>query len=419
MLNGIRVLDLSHVVAGPYATMYLAMMGAEVIKIENPKVRGDVNRVTGPFVNDISVRFCSLNHNKKSIAIDLSIPQGKSLFLELVKKADVVIENFKPGVMERLGLGYETLHAANRRIVYGSISGFGTYGPYRDLPAYDVVAQSMSGIMWLSGKEGDPPIKVGTSIGDMIAGVNLLGGVLAALRKAELTGEGDFVEVSLVDSLISALQMDYINYFFDGQLPAREGNNYREWSPCGVYRARDGYYGIGVGSESIFARLVSEVLHRPELTEDPRFCSHAARVKNRAAFDVYLDEWASTRSLSEVVCALQSARIPSAPVRTIADIADDPHIAGARNMFPQYDQPGAGKVSVINTPIRFHRTEETPLQAAPALGENTDEVLHSLLGLCDADIAQLAQSGVVLCPEHQPLGNASAQAQQKSQLSSS
>ena len=240
MLNGIRVLDLSHVVAGPYATMYMAMMGAEVIKIENPKVHGDVNRVTGPFKDGVSVRFCSLNHNKKSIAIDLSTQEGKTLFLKLVEKADVVIENFKPGVMERLGLGYRTLRAVNPKIVYGSISGFGTYGPYRDLPAYDVVAQSMSGIMWLSGTEGDPPVKVGTSIGDMIAGINLFGGVLAALRKAELTGQGDFVEVSLVDSLISSLQMDYINYLFDGQMPVREGNHYREWSPCGVYKARDG-----------------------------------------------------------------------------------------------------------------------------------------------------------------------------------
>lgn len=396
MLNGIRVLDLSHVVAGPYATMYMAMMGAEVIKIENPKVHGDVNRVTGPFKDGVSVRFCSLNHNKKSIAIDLSTQEGKTLFLKLVEKADVVIENFKPGVMERLGLGYRTLRAVNPKIVYGSISGFGTYGPYRDLPAYDVVAQSMSGIMWLSGTEGDPPVKVGTSIGDMIAGINLFGGVLAALRKAELTGQGDFVEVSLVDSLISSLQMDYINYLFDGQMPVREGNHYREWSPCGVYKARDGYYGIGVGSEKIFRRLVTDVLGRPELAEDPRFCSHAARVENRKAFDAYLNAWAEDRSVEEVFDALRKARVPSAPVKTIADIAEDAHIAGARNMFPRYQQPGAGEVSIINTPIRFHEAPEVPLEAAAQLGEHTKEVLEELLGMNDGEIGRLAAENVIV-----------------------
>lgn len=396
MLEGIRVLDLSHVVAGPYATMYMAMMGAEVIKIENPKVHGDVNRETGPFKNGVSVRFCTLNHNKKSIALDLSTEDGKAIFLELVKTADVVIENFKPGVMDKLGIGYEVIKARNPKIVYGSISGFGTYGPYCDLPAYDIVAQSMSGIMWLSGAEGEPPIKIGTSIGDMIAGINLFGGVLAALRRAEQTGQGDFVEVSLVDSLISALQMDYINYLFNGEVPAREGNHYREWSPCGVYRAKDGYYGIGVGSEEIFQRLVVSVLNRPDLAVDPRFSSHAERVKNRKEFDVYLNEWAEKRSVEEVFRTLRESRIPSAPVKTIADIVQDRHIAGARNMFPHYYQPDAGEIRIVNTPVRFHAAKEPGLGAAPELGENSREILRDILNLSETDIEHLVKSGTII-----------------------
>jgi len=395
MLSGIRILDLSHVVAGPYATMYMAAMGAEVLKIENPKTGGDVNRVTGPFLNDVSVRFCSLNHNKKSIAIDLSTQEGKELFLKLVEKSDAVIENFKPGVMDKLGLGYETLKKVNPRIVYGSISGFGTYGPYRDLPAYDVVAQSMSGIMWLSGEEGMPPVKIGTSIGDMIAGVNLLAGVLAALRRAERTGEGDFVEVSLVDALISTLQMDYINYLFDQKLPERIGNHYREWSPCGVYRAKDGYYGIGVGSEEIFRRLAVDVLARPELADDPRFTSHAGRVENRETLDAYLNAWAAERSVEEVFESLRQARIPASPVKTIADISKDDHISGARGMFPSYRQGDEGEVRVISQPIRFHEGETVPLTEADTLGGHTETVLRELLHMSAEEITRLKDEHII------------------------
>lgn len=187
-LKGIRVLDLTHVVSGPFATLYLSMLGAEIIKIENPRTRGDVSRATGPFKGDVSLRFCSLNHNKHSVALDLSTPEGRDIFLRMAKTSHIVIENFRPGVMEKLGIGYDVLKRENPQIVYGSLSGFGKDGPYRDLPAYDVIAQALSGIMWINGWEGDPPIKVGTSIADVTAGLNLVIGVLAALREAERTG---------------------------------------------------------------------------------------------------------------------------------------------------------------------------------------------------------------------------------------
>lgn len=395
MLEGVKVLDLSHVVAGPYASLYLAMMGAEVIKIENPKTGGDVVRNSGLMVDDFSVRFCSLNHNKKSIVLDLSSEDGKNLFLELVKKADIVIQNLKPGVMDKLGIGYERLKEINPKIVYGSISGFGTYGPYKDLPAYDIVAQSMSGIMWLNGAEGQPPVKIGASLADMVTGINLVAGILAALRKAEKTGVGDFVEVSLVDALISTLQVDFAGYLNSGTLPIRAGNNYRETSPCGVYPAKDGYYGIGVGSEAIFYRLAVNVLNKPELPTDPRFCCETARVKNREALDVFLNEWAGKHTVSEVVDALRAQNIPCAPINTIADVAADEHFAGARNMFPRYEQAGAGNIRITNLPLRFHEEGEPEITSAPRFGEHTQQVMKDELGLDDAQIKALLDRHVI------------------------
>ena len=395
VLKGVRVLDLSDVVAGPVATLYLAMLGAEIIKLENPQRGGDINRRTAPVENGCSLRFCTLNHNKKSIAVDLSTAEGKELCLRLVACSDIVVENFRHGVMDRLGLGFEELKKANPRIVYGSISGFGSTGPYCDRPAYDAIAQAISGIAMMNGEEGAPPVKVGTSIGDVIAGMNLTIGVLAALREAERTGEAQRVEVALVDALISALLMDHVKYLHNGEIPVRTGNQYREWSPYGLYPAKDGYYALGVGSELFYQALVRDVLERPELLEDERCASHNNRIHNRDLTEEHLNAWAAQRTVKEVCAALDAVGIPNAPVNTVREVSCDPHFAEARNMFPRYEQPEIGTVQVTNLPLRFPEVGEVPLEPAPAFGGQTETVLKELLGMRDEQLRELKDAGVL------------------------
>ena len=395
VLAGIRVLDLTDVVAGPTASLYLAMMGAEVIKVENPIRGGDVNRKSGPKKNDCSMRFCTLNHNKKSVGIDLSTPEGKALFFRLVACSDIVVENFRNGVMERLGLGYEEMKKVNPKIVYGNVSGFGSEGPYKDRPAYGVIAQALSGIAMMNGEEGGAPVKVGTSIGDMISGMNLAIGVLAALREAERTGQSQRVEVSLVDALISSLMMDNITYLYDGSMPWRMGNRYREWSPYGIYPAGDGYYALGVGNEKFYAALARDVLHHPELLEDERCSSHNRRIRNREVTEDLLNAWGKAHTVQEVCAALDAAGIPNAPVNSIREVAEDPHFTQARNMFPRYLQPELGEVRVTNLPLRFPERGEVPIEPAPAFGAQTTEILGELLRMEDGEIERLKRDGIV------------------------
>ena len=395
VLKGVRVLDLSDVVAGPVATLYLAMLGAEIIKVENPRRGGDVNRRTAPVENGCSLRFCTLNHNKKSIAVDLATAEGKALVLRLAACSDIVVENFRHGVMERLGLGFEELKKVNPKIVYGSISGFGSTGPYCDRPAYDVIAQAMSGVAMMNGDEGGPPVKVGTSIGDVMAGMNLAIGVLAALREAERTGEAQRVEVALVDAMISALLMDHVKYLYNGELPVRTGNRYREWSPYGLYPAKDGYYALGVGSQLFYEVLVRDVLGCPELLEDERCASHNTRICYRELTEDRLNAWAAQRTVKEVCAALDAVGIPNAPVNSVREVAKDPHFAEARNMFPRYEQPEIGTVQVTNLPLRFPERGEVELTAAPAFGQQTEAVLEELLGMSGEQIGALKDAGVL------------------------
>lgn len=395
-LNGIRVLDLTNVVAGPVATLYLAMMGAEIIKLENPKNGGDVNRRASATDEECNARFCTVNHNKKSVAIDLSTAEGKELFLELVSKSDIVVENFRSGVMDRLGLGYGVLKKHNPRIVYGSISGFGSAdSPYCKLAVYDVIAQAISGITMMSGEEGDPPVKVGTSIGDVIAGINLALAVVAALREAERTATAQRVEVALVDAMISSMLMDNITCLNGGVVPRRIGNRYREWSPYGIYRAKDGYYALGVGTEESYSRLVRNVLGHPELMSDPRCASQVLRAENREVTESVLNEWASGLTVGEVCMILDGQNIPNARVNSLKDVTEDPHFCMTRNMFPSFDQPEVGPVRVTNLPIRFFDCDEPQASAAPKMGENTDEVLLELLAMDETKIEALHRNGII------------------------
>lgn len=395
LLQGVRVLDLTHVVSGPYATRYLALLGAEVIKIENPKTGGDMSRFTGPLIEDCSVRFCSLNHNKRSVRLDLSRPEGREVFLRLVEKADVVVDNFRPGTTQKLAISFEDLRKVNPKIVCGSLSGFGANGPYRDLPAYDIIAQAMSGALLLNGEEGMPPVKIGTSMGDVIAGLNLAIGVLAGLNKANQTGYGCQVETDLVDSLVNAFMMEYVTYLHTAVAPTRIGNHYREWCPAGVYEAKDGSYVLAIGRDQDFQRLATDVLKQPELANDPRCTTHSSRVQNRELINEALDTWAKEKTVEEVCGMLQQANIPCAPVLSVPQVTQNPHIRDHRNMFPSYDQPKAGKVTITNIPLKTPDIQEVPLTPAPEMGQHTHEVLKELLGLNAQELLQLEKNGII------------------------
>lgn len=391
-LAGLKVLDLTRVLSGPYGTMWLATMGADIIKIENPK-DPDTTRNYVPGINGKSAYFPTVNHNKRGITLNLKAEEGKQIFRDLVKDADVVVENFRPGVMDKLGLGYSELEKINPRIIYASISGYGTYGPYSQRPGYDVTAQAMSGIMHLTGYPDSPPTRVGSSIGDTLAGETIVLAILAALYHRSQTGHGQMVETSLVDCLISLSAQDYVRYFAAGDVPVRMGNIYKTWTPYGNYKAKDGYFNVGASTPKFF-RSFCQMIGHPELVEDSRFAETPTRVENREALDVYINEWASTKTVKEVIDALVAADVPCAPVNSIAELVQDEHIAGARDMFPTLNQKGVGEFQVTNIPVRFHESGLAPLTSSPELGEHNEEILKSI-GRTKEEIEQYRKDGVI------------------------
>ena len=391
-LKGLKVIDLTQVLSGPFSTMWLATMGAEVIKIENPK-SPDVTRNYAPFQNGVSAYFPTVNHNKKCITLNLKAPEGKELLKSLIKDADVLVENYRPGVMDRLGVGYEVLRTINPRLIYASISGYGTYGPYKDRPGYDVIAQGMSGLMHLTGQTDAPPTRVGSSIGDTVAGMNAVIAILAAVYSREQTGVGQMVETSLVDGLISLSTQDYIRYFVGGEVPCRMGNIYKSWAPYGTYQAADGYYNLGVGTDGHF-RLFAEAIGQPELADDTRFLTHPDRVANRAELDAIINAWASEKTAAQICDIMVEKGVPAAPVNTIVEVSQDPHIAGAREMFPTLEQDVLGAMQVTNIPVRFADSGLVPPKSASTLGGDNEEIFTAL-GKSPEEIKALKEQGVI------------------------
>ena len=395
-LSDITVLDLTRVLSGPFATMWLGEMGANVIKVEIPR-GGDESRRNPPFApdSDWSTFFVTVNRNKRSVTLDLKSAEGKALFRELVEKADVLVENFRPDVMDRLGLGYEELRRINDRLIYCSISGFGSYGPYTRRPAYDVISQAMGGIMSVTGEEGGEPLKVGASLGDITGGMNAVIGILAALHARTLTGRGQRVETALVDSVIAVQQAENNRYFVTGSTTPRTGNRYPANCPYGTYHAKDGVFMIGVGKDELFVKLCEQVLDMPEAAKDPRFGSIARRVAHHEEIRQLLEGWAKDYTVDEVVEKLLAAGVPAGPILSVADIAKDPHFAGARNMFPTMEQPGLGEFTVTAMPIKFSHTETYVHRPAPELGQHNREVYGQLIGLSDGELAELKEKGVI------------------------
>ncbi len=391
-LSGLRVLDLTRVLAGPYCTMVLADLGAEVIKVEVPG-RGDDARHFGPFVGPESAYFMSLNRNKKSVALNLKHERGRQVFLKLVRRADVLVENFRPGTMDKLGLGYGRLSAENPALVYAAISGFGHTGPYRTKPAYDIVVQGMGGIMSITGHPGGPPTRVGASIGDITAGLFGAVGILAALRERERTGRGRFVDVAMLDCQVAILENAIARYEVSGEVPGPIGNRHPSITPFTAVEASDGYLIIAVGNDALwekFCRLVG----REDLLDDPRFRTNQDRTENWDELEPLLADIFSTRTVQEWLSALGDAGIPCGPINTIDRVVSDPQVR-ARGMIVTVDHPDAGPVKMAASPVKLAPPPPCHYRPSPRLGEHTREVLAALAGLAEEELDELERQGVV------------------------
>lgn len=393
-LENIVVLDMTRVVAGPFCGAMLGDLGATVIKIEVPG-RGDDARAYGPYINEESLYYSNLNRNKHGVTLNLKSEKGKELFLRLVKKADIVIENFRPGVMERLGLGYDELKKVNPQIIYGEISGFGSYGPYRDRPGYDIIAQAMGGLMSVTGQAGNPPTRVGSAIGDILGGLNLSIGVLAAINERNITGEGQKVDISLVDCVVASLEQAVQRYIVSEEVPKRIGNSYQSIAPYDTYQAADGYVVIGCGNQKMYEKLCHEILKKPELTEDERFLTIPLRVKNQAQMKEYIEAWTSKQSVNEIVETLLGKGIPSSPIFDLKDIINDEHISRAREMIVHSHHPVMGDIILNGNPVKMTASKTDIRKASPTLGEDNSEVYGGFLGLSDKEIKELYRDGVI------------------------
>lgn len=392
-LHGLRVVDMTRVLAGPFCTMLLADMGAEVIKVEGPG-KGDDARDYPPFLRGASAYFANLNRNKQSIILDLKEPDARDVLVDLLKKSDVLLENFKPGTMERLGLGYEEVRGFNPAIIYASISGFGQYGPYRDRPGYDIIGQAMGGLMSVSGWPDSPPTRTGTAMADIVAGLNACIGILAALKGRERTGVGERIDVALVDSMVSAMETLIQIYLVEGRVPRRSGNRYEFIAPYNSFAAEDGWVVIGVGGQEVWKRFC-QVIGREDLIEAPEFLTNRDRVNNVARLEGIVTEWTSVRKMDDIVSLLMRASVPCSPILNVEQICKDPHIAQAREMIVEMDHPLEGKMNVVSCPIKFTNMKPTIRSTAPRHGEHTERVLTDILGMSEEEYARLRATGAL------------------------
>lgn len=376
-LEGIKVLDLSRVLAGPYCTMMLADFGADIIKIEPPNV-GDDSRAFGPFVGKESAYFMSLNRNKRSMILNFKRQEECDLFKELVKQADVVVENYRPGTMEKFGLGYEELKKINPKLIYAACSGFGHSGPYQDKPAYDIIVQAMGGIMSITGAEDGEPTRVGASIGDIIAGMFTAYGVLLAMFHRERTGEGQKVDVGMLDCQLAILENAIARYVTSGVVPGPLGNRHPSITPFASFTAQDGHIIVGAGNDRLWERLCT-ILERTDLIKDARFDTNSNRTANVKELAVIFNGIFSTKPIQAWLDILEQAGLPCAPINTIDKVVNDPHIA-AREMIVEVEHPVAGKLKMPGVPVKMSATPGAVETHAPLLGQHTAEILKELLG---------------------------------------
>jgi formyl-CoA transferase len=392
-LDGLKVVDLSRVLAGPYLAMMLGDMGADVLKIEQPGSGDDTRRWGPPFVDGESTYYLAVNRNKRSLTLNLKHPRSREILLDLVRDADVLVENFKVGTMERMGLGYEdVLRPRNPRLVYCSITGYGRTGPYAERPGYDYMGQAMGGIMSVTGEPEGEPMKYGVAIADLTTAMSGCSAILAALLRRERTGRGQRVDLSLLETVVGWLIHLATDYFATGKLPPRIGNGHSSLVPYQVFKASDRYFAFGALNERQF-RDFARVLGHPEWPEDPRFCTNAVRVAHRAELTALVNEIMPARTASEWVDALLAVGVPAGPINNIAEVFEDPQVL-ARNMRIDVPHPKLGTVTMSGISYKHGDTPGTVRRHPPMLGEHTDEVLREL-GIADGEIAALRQDGAI------------------------
>jgi len=391
-LAGVRVLDLTRVLAGPFCSMLLGDMGAEVIKIEEPG-KGDDTRSWPPFTGGEATYFMAVNRNKRSVTLNLKAPEGQGILRALVRKSDVLLENFRPGTMERLGLGCGALTRLNPRLVYCSISGFGESGPEAARAGYDLIVQAESGVMDLTGFADGPPVKVGNSIADLVAGMSAAHGVTLALLARTRTRRGQKVEIAMLDVMASLLTYQAGIYFGTGQRPARRGNAHPSIVPYEVFRAADAFLVLGVANSSLWAKCCG-ALERPGLARDPRYDTEAKRVQHRDTLIPLLNEILGAKTAAEWVTRFEAAGVPAGRIRSVAEVCESEHLK-ARGMIVTLPHPTATQVTVMGVPIRLQATPGKVASAPPVLGQHTDRVLKSIVGLKAAEIARLRRGGVI------------------------
>ena len=392
-LSNLRVLDLTRVLAGPFCTMILADMGAEVIKIEIPE-SGDDSRQYAPFVNGESLYFANLNRSKKSVTLNLKKKEGKELFLKMVKEADIVVENYRPGVMDRLGLSYEVLREANEKIIYAAISGLGAYGRYSDRPGYDIIAQAMGGIMSLTGWPETGPTRSGNALGDVMGGLNCAIGLLAAVNSRNVTGQGQRIDISLVDGIVASLENSIERYLAYGKLPERSGNRYTTLYPYDSFEAKDGWFVLGCGNQKLW-EICCQVMGREDLITDERFLTGPMRNDRWQELRPIINDWSRTFLVEDIVDRLLAAGVPAAPIYDLERLLHDEHIAKDREMFVDVKHPVIGDMVVIGNAVKMMGTKNEVRWPAPALGQHTDEIYQDIFGLSETELAELKQKGAV------------------------
>jgi crotonobetainyl-CoA:carnitine CoA-transferase CaiB-like acyl-CoA transferase len=391
-LGGVRVLDFSHALAGPYCTMLLSDYGAEIYKLEARS--GDMGRGWGPpFQGEMASFFLGLNRGKLGISLDLKQPEGLDLCLRLIDQMDVLVENFRPGAMDKLGLGYAAVQKRNPRLIYCSISGYGQQGPSRDEAAMDMVMQASSGLLSITGTESGESVRVGYGVTDVTSGLLAVIGILLALRARDTTGRGQYVDVSMLDSMISTMSSNYMSYLGSGIVPKPMGTSFPTIVPYRVYRASDREVAVAVGSERLWS-IFCAAIERPDLERHPRYRTNPLRIENRHELEPVLENVFAARSALEWVERLQSAGVPSSLVRNFEEVSHHEQTE-VRKMFPILSHPAAGPHKVTGTPVKLSETPGQPNLPAPLLGEHTRRVLNKMFGLSDDRVDDLISRGVV------------------------